>query len=359
MLRLALAQRSAGHAVAIACPEPPAPGRSLADEARAAGFAPALALVRARGLRPIRDRGEIARLRLLVRGDAFDVVHTWHTRDHLLALRAIGASRGRPALVRSYRRAEPIPRRPWSRWLFGPGTDGLLCVSPLAAERNTFLRGGRPIAGAFGAVDLARFTPRPAGPGARMALGLEADDRVIGIVARVQAHRRFDLLLDAATLAFRAEPRARLLVVGRGTRREALAERPAEALGIRDRVIFAGYRDADYDEVLRSIDVFTFLVPGSDGTCRALLEAAACGLPAVTTRRGALPEIVRDGETGLLVEERAEALAEAWLRLLRDDALRGRLGAAAAAHARRAFSPERLAQEVEALYAAAIRAAAA
>ena len=53
--------------------------------------------------------------------------------------------------------------------------------------------------------------------------------------------------------------------------------------------------------MLRASDVFTFLVPGSDGTCRALLEAAACGIPAVT-RRGALPEIVLHGETGLVVE---------------------------------------------------------
>ena len=53
-------------------------------------------------------------------------------------------------------------------------------------------------------------------------------------------------------------------------------------------MIFAGYRDRDYVDVLRAADVFTLLVPGSDGTCRALLEATACGLPAVTTRRGAL-----------------------------------------------------------------------
>jgi glycosyltransferase involved in cell wall biosynthesis len=252
--------------------------------------------------------------------------------------------------VRSYRRAEPIPDRPWNRWLFGPGCDGLLCVSPQSAARNAWLRGGRPLAGAFGAVDLARFSPRAPAPETRRSLGLAPEHRVVGIVARVQPHRRFDLLLDAAARLFAEEPRPRLLVVGRGTRRASLAEAPAARLGIADRVVFAGYREVDYAEVLRAMDVFTFLVPGSDGTCRALLEASACGIPAVTTRRGALPEIVQDGVTGVLCDEEPEKLFRAWLRLLSDEVLRARLGAAAAASAGERFAPERFAAVVEGLY---------
>jgi glycosyltransferase involved in cell wall biosynthesis len=96
--------------------------------------------------------------------------------------------------------------------------------------------------------------------------------------------------------------------------------------------------------------VFTLLVPGSDGTCRALLEAAACGLPAVTTRRGALPEIVVDTETGTVVDEAPEALAAAWRALLRDDGARRRMGAAARRRALQAFSPERRAEEILGFY---------
>ena len=130
---------------------------------------------------------------------------------------------------------------------------------------------------------------------------------MIGISARVQRHRRFDLLLAAMARLARALPAARLLVVGRGTHLEETARRPAQRLGIADRVVFAGYRSADYPDVLRASDVFTLLVPGSDGSCRALLEAAACGIPAVTTSLGTLPEIVSDGETGFVVERRAGA----------------------------------------------------
>src|SRR5262249_61602175 len=103
--------------------------------------------------------------------------------------------------------------------------------------------------------------------------------------------------------------------VGRGHRFEETAVRPAARLGIADRVIFAGYRTRDYADVLRCCDLLTFLVPGSDGGCRALLEAAACGIPAVTSRRGALPEVVADGVTGILADEAAEPIAPAWQSL--------------------------------------------
>jgi glycosyltransferase involved in cell wall biosynthesis len=356
MLELAAGLRERGHAVSVACPEPPRAGdRGVAGEARARGLAPVLELGRGRGEWWLRDAGDARRLGALARREGFDVVHAWHTRDHVLALRALGLGRARrAAVVRFWRKGEAIPRTPWSRWLLGPGADGLHCVSPAVAERCRRLRGGRPTRGWFGAVDTERFTPRLPDPGVRAELGLRSEERVVGIVARAQPHRRFDLLMEAAARLFARDPRARLLVVGRGTRREALVEEPARRLGVGDRVIAAGYRSGDYAEVLRCIDVFTFLVPGSDGTCRALLEAAACGIPAVTTRRGALPEIVADGETGLLCDETPEALAAAWHALLADADRRRALGTAARKRAETHFTRARLAAEVEALYQEAL-----
>jgi len=357
MLRLALAQRERGFDVELACPEPPAgAGRSLAGEAGAVGLGPALVLSRGQGARWLRDAADVERVRAALEARSVDVVHCWHTRDHVLALRAARARRraGRTAVVRSVASAEPIARRPWSRWLFGPGADAVLCCSPDAARRNAALRGGRPIAGLLGAVDLERFRPAPSDPSVRRALGLAPEHRVVGIVARVQRHRRFDLLLEAAARLLTARPEARLLVVGRGTWRAALAERPAARLGIGDRVVFAGYRGFDYPDVLRAIDVFTYLVPGSDGSCRALREAAACGIPAVTTRRGALPEIVAHGETGLLADETPEALAAAWATLIGDEARRRALGAAARRRAAACYQPARFADAVAELYAQAL-----
>jgi glycosyltransferase involved in cell wall biosynthesis len=353
MLELLLAQRARGCEVELACPVAPAGAVSdLMSEARAAGVTPALEMTRGRGAIGWSDGGDVRRLRALVNRGRFEVLHTWHTRDHVLALRAAAGPRraGLTRIVRSYARADRIPDRPWNRWLFGRATDGLLCVSPGAAARNAGLRRGRALGGVFGAVDLERFRPHPRSASVRKGLGLRPEHRVVGIVARAQRHRRFDLLLEATARLVRRDPDARLLVVGRGSHIEKLAVAPAVRLGIRERVIFAGYRTEDYVDVLRSIDVFTLLVPGSDGGCRALVEAAACGIPSVTTRRGALPEIVADGETGLVVAEEADALCAAWRRLLADASLRSNMGEAARRRAERHFSRDRVAAEVERFY---------
>ena len=357
MLELILAQRARGFAVDLACPAPP-PGETvnLWDRSVAAGVPPGCLLTRARGVSPWRDGPDTQALASFVARGDFDVVHAWHTRDHVLSLRAAARRRraGRTRLVRSLPTAEPIARWPWNRWLFGRGTDALVCVSPTAAARNRRDRGGRPVPGIFGAVDLDRFAPASPSVRMRVDLGLDGGHRVVGVVARAQRHRRFDLLLEAAAQLAARRPSFRLLVVGRGTHQVEVVDRPARALGIRDRVILAGYRSADYADVLRTCDVLTYLVPGSDGGCRALLEAAACGIPAVATRRGTLPEIVIDGETGVLVDEDAASLAAAWETLLFDDATRRRLGDAARRRAVAVFNRERLAEEVEAVYAAAI-----
>jgi len=352
MLRLALAQRERGHEVFLACPEPPPLRRSLASEARAVGLEPAVVIEQARGVRPLADLADVRALRGLLLEERIDIVHTWHTRDHILALRATRGLCGKRQckVVRSYRIAERITGTPWNRWLFGLGTDGLLCVSPEVAQCNRSVRAGGPCIGAFGAVDFERFHPAPPKREVREKLGFTPDHHIVGIVARMQPHRRFDLLLEAAKLLFASDPLARLLVVGRGTHRERVAIAPAKRMGIDDRICFAGYIEEAFANTLRTMDVLTFLVPGSDGTCRAVLEAAACGVPAVTTRRGALPEIVLDGETGFCVAEDPHALAQAWGKLLGDSALRVKMGNAAAMRARECFSPEVFCDHVEALY---------
>ena len=361
MLLLHTALRDRGHEVELACAEPPPQvgERGLAGEARLRGARPLLSLERARGIRWWRDRDDARRLSLLVRERGIEVLHAWHSRDHMLAIRAARGSSA--AVVRTLAGSQLISGAPWNRWLFGPGADGLLCCSSEVERACARLRFGRPTVACLGAVDPARFRPSSGGgqdsrARQRAKLGLALDAPVIGVVARVQRHRRFDLLLEAMRELLQTHPRARLLIVGRGTHIDEVARRPAAALGIAEQVVFAGYRRDDYSDVLRALDLLTFLVPGSDGTCRAVLEASACGLPTVATRRGALPEIVLDGETGLLIEENPRALASAWRRLIDDPAARAALGARAAARAGDVFQPDRLAADVEALYRRALAA---
>ena len=133
-----------------------------------------------------------------------------------------------------------------------------------------------------------------------------------------------------------------------------VAREPALALGIADRVLFAGYRQHDYVAVLHALDSLCFLVPGSDPSCRALLEAAACAVPCVTSRRAPLPEIVADGESGFVVDEDAAAMASVWQRWASQPAERERAGLAAQRWALEHAAPERAALALEALYEAAL-----
>jgi len=352
MFELLRALRSRGHEVGLACPPPPPDQTGIEARALAAGVEPALRLERGRGARWWRDAGDARRLRDWCDAHKVEIVHAWHTRDHVLALRALARRRRarEAALVRSLKSADPVAATPWNRWLYGPACDGLLCVSPESARRNALLRGGRPLVGAFGAVDATRFRPAPRSAALARELGLLPRHRVVGVVARAQRHRRFDLLLEATRRLAASDPDLRLLVIGRGTHIEETAREPARRLGIEERVVFAGYRGDDYADALRLCDVLVLLVPGSDGGCRAVLEAAACGIPAVTTRRGALPEIVRDGETGILVDEDAASLSAALAPLLADSARRARMGGAARQRALDRFTPARRAEAVERLY---------
>ena len=131
--------------------------------------------------------------------------------------------------------------------------------------------------------------------------------------------------------------------------------RQADGLGLPNPVVFAGERpDVECWYPAFDVDLITSL-PRSEGTTTTALEAQACGVPVVASRVGAVGDAVTDGVTGVLVEpERPEPIAEAVLRLLDDDALRARMGAAGREIALERFSAERTADVYVQAYEAAL-----
>ena len=83
-------------------------------------------------------------------------------------------------------------------------------------------------------------------------------------------------------------------------------------------VTFTGYLGDKYLDTLASFDALLFLVPGSDGSCRAIREAMAMGRAVIGARRGMIPEIVDDGKTGLVVDDTPENIARAIEQLAAD-----------------------------------------
>jgi colanic acid/amylovoran biosynthesis glycosyltransferase len=157
-------------------------------------------------------------------------------------------------------------------------------------------------------------------------------------VARLVEKKGLEYSIRAVARLAAARPGVAYDIVGEGPLREPL-ERLIADLGLGDTVRLHGARDADQvRRLMGRADVFVLSsVVAADGdeegTPVSLLEAQAAGLPVVATRHAGIPEIVRDGQTALLVAERdVDGLADALERLAGDSALRARMGAEGRAH---------------------------
>ena len=196
-----------------------------------------------------------------------------------------------------------------------------------------------------------RFGPRPRltdTETARFALRLPPDALVLGTLGRLTEQKGQRTLLQAIATLSRDLPDLVLFLAGAGPLREAL-EAEAARLGLADRVRFLGVR-RDRATLYAAMDVFV-LPSRWEGLSLALVEAMGAGRAIVATNVGGNPEVVHDGQTGLLVPpDDPTALAGALGKLARDRALRTSLGDAAAVDARARFSIDQHVAQLSALY---------
>jgi glycosyltransferase involved in cell wall biosynthesis len=182
----------------------------------------------------------------------------------------------------------------------------------------------------------------------RAELGVAADRPLIGIVARLVPIKAHEIFLEAAAQVRAVAPDSTFLIIGDGERRAEL-EALAHQLGVADAVRFLGWR-ADMREVYADLDVVT-LCSNNEGSPVALIEALAAARPVVSTRVGGVPNVVHDGESGLLVPPRdPAAFADAILALLRDPERAAKLGEAGRHEVFPRHSSGRLVRDIERLY---------
>ncbi|MFF1908079.1 glycosyltransferase [Kitasatospora sp. NPDC058218] len=299
------------------------------------------------------------RLRRLLAERRYGLVHTHMpvpaTAARLLSYGLGGA--GSPRLVHTehnvWDRYRPATR--WANALTYRRNDAVVAVSH-AVERTIPAARRRP--GAW--VHVVHHGPdlagAPQGPEARAAaraeLGLPHDAFVVGTVGNLTPKKDQATLLAAHARLRPHHPRARLVLIGAGPLESRLRAH-ADELGVTDSVLFAGSRP-DVPALLPGLDVFT-LSSRQEGLPVALMEAMTSGLPAVVTRVGGMPEVLDDGDQGLLVEPGdPAALAAALGRLADDRELRERLGAAARERAAR-FDVAGAQRAVEAVYEQVLR----
>jgi glycosyltransferase involved in cell wall biosynthesis len=280
--------------------------------------------------------GAVGRMAALVAGDARPpiVVHTFHghvLRGYFGPLRTLG-----------FRLLE--------RWL-ARGTTALVAVSP--EVRDDLVRLGVAPREKFTVVRLGieleeRLAGRNGRDETRRVLGIAPGRFTVGWIGRMTGVKRTGDVLRAFKELRERGVDACLCMVGDGPER-AQVEQRAHDLGIMRDTLFLGYQE-DVAPFYAAFDAM-ILPSGNEGTPVSAIESLAAGRPVVATRVGGVPDVVRDGEDGFLVDlGDVGELAGALVRLAEDPELRGRMGEAGRTRVLPRYAVERLVEDVDRLY---------
>lgn len=340
-LSLAHHQARQGHKVIVVSLEEPPEGPLGAE------VEPGVELVRiakrGRGV----DLGLVARLSALFLARGVEVVHSHNPLPEIYAVPAARLSGLRVLHTKHGPQREPA-RRMLLRRLGASLAHAFVAVSRDSLDVAHAL--GEVAAGKgvviWNGADLAHLAGARAGrAAARAALELPDSAFVVGTLSRLVPEKRVDAVLRAVASL---DDDVYVVVTGDGPEAARL-EALARALGIEARARFPGRTD-DVASALAALDVLA-LASSVEGLPLSLVEAMAAELAVVATRVGGVPEIVLDGETGLIVPPGDDAaLAEALRELAHDRARAAQLGARGRARAEACFGLERMARDYLALY---------
>jgi glycosyltransferase involved in cell wall biosynthesis len=333
--------RAQGHWVALAAH----PKSQIARRAREAGFKVRL-LRTSKGLLPL----EVASLARWLKRHRVEIVNTHSSNDGWtagLAARIAGC-----LLIRSRHIEVDYPNRFWSGIAYRGLPHHILTTSERIAgrmvkelkiprERVTCIATG---------IDLQRFHPGTPGGTLRKQLGLPHDIPMVGMISVLRSWKGHSTFLEAAALLLRAGRQVHFIIAGDGPGLTELGKKISAPPWL-DNVSLLGHR-TDVENVLASLDVLVLPSYAHEGIPQIILQAQAMARPVVGTRIGGIPEVVKDGVNGLLVEPRdANTLAARIAQLLDDAPLRTQLGLAARAHAEATHGIDRMGARLLDLYA--------
>ncbi len=308
-----------------------------------------------RHLNLLDNLSDIRALRKFIRSGEWDVIHAHFPHDLALAAFAYGSRPASTALVASVYKDQPPPKDPLSDYIYRR-VNGVFCVSSTTRDRMVHERMIGPEACWVlpGLVDIERFHPGLDGESVRRTFNIPAEAPVAGMISRFQPYRRHDLVVEAWAHVVRARPDARLLLIGRGENEDQIHRLVIER-GLTDSVIFGGYHTDDFPQHIAAMDLLIYLRPGSDGTCRTVLEAMAAGVPSLVSPIGALVDLVEDGVNGVICrDEGPDVLAQVILDLIESPDRLRKMGRNGRMRAERQHTPECIADLFEQFYSAAM-----
>jgi glycosyltransferase involved in cell wall biosynthesis len=198
------------------------------------------------------------------------------------------------------------------------------------------------------AVDVERVKSSFSPMEAKQRLGIPGDSFVIGIAARLEDIKRHDLFVATARCLAGRIPKSNFVIAGGGSQKESLRRLIFES-GLQNRVALLGERIDPYD-VLRAMDVL-LICSDHEGIPMVMLEAMALGVSVISRKVGGIPEVIRDGDTGVLVpSDSPEELGRACISLFEKPRERANLARVACEEIHRRYSADRNAEAMLALY---------
>ena len=307
---------------------------------------------------PLRDLRALVRLAIMIRRGKFDIVHSHMSKGAMIGGLA-GRLAGAPLVLNTAHNlgwlalTNPLARRLfwiYDKLLFALTLDRLVMVSQTREEQivRAGLIGPDRVETIMNGIDADDLRSKASTGVDRKDLNVPDNALLIVTVARYVWFKAIDRLIEAVSLLGDAARNCRFVVIGDGEQGPALQRMIAQR-GLEDRVTLLGPR-LDVPRILALADLFV-LPSVSEGMPIAIMEAMALGLPVVATAVGGVPELVVDGETGLLVPPRdPAALADAIRRVIDDEGDRKRLGEAGRARVRTFFTDAVMAQRTDDLY---------
>jgi glycosyltransferase involved in cell wall biosynthesis len=336
---LAWGLQARGHRVLIAT----RPSREWASQCAARGL-----VYRPLPMRHALDLRSAVGLAGLIRAERIDVVHCQKGRARTLALLA-GLLVRIPVLVLNRGVSFPLDR--WNR--LGYRTPRVTAVVAVCESiKRRLVAAGVPaakIAVIYSGTDLTRFHPAVDGSGIRRELGLGPGHTLITQIG-VRSWRGNDDVLEAMARVHRVAPQGRLLFVGAPPPRVVSMLDKARRRGLDGTVFVLGHRH-DIPEILAGSDLVVDASYAGLGLTGSLREALAVETPVIGTDLEGIPELIADGETGLLVPPRnPDALAQAILRMVENPTRAKAMARAGRKLVERQFSAAIKVERTETLY---------
>jgi glycosyltransferase involved in cell wall biosynthesis len=324
-----------------------------------------------REISPLRDLMATVRLARLIRRERPQILHTHTAKAGTVGRVAalLAGSRRPPIVVHTFHghvlRGYFGPLRSLffrllERWL-AARTTALIAVSPQVRDDLVALRVApreRFVVIRLGIeLDERVKADQDGRAESRRYLGIPEERFAVGWIGRMTGVKRTDDVLVAFKHLRDGGVDAVLCLVGDGPDRTQLEQRAHELGVVRD-TLFLGYQE-DVAQFYAAFDALV-LPSGNEGTPVSAIEALAAGRPVVATRVGGVPDVVREGEDGFLVEAGAtDELADRLARLARDPELRRRMGQEGRKRVVPRYAVDRLVDDVDRLYKSLLSAAAA